>query len=273
MRVGMQAVENEYIGSPCGILDQIMIYFARDGMGTHFVPKEPLNKSDINYVPLGDGGEALRIVGLDTGTDRPGLEKSTYVVRKRECDELAAMMKESKSLQQKWATAAAAGATPSLERLADVDTEEKLTWVREEFEKTHPKHIQRLLYIFNANMRFKKLLAAWKQGDIKTVGQIFREDGHGLRDEYDISGPELQSMCDIVRTVDGVLGERMLGGGDKGASGALILDSAEAALRKAVDCAYPRSHPSFADKYAIHVVGTCDGIRVLDPALLAAAAK
>jgi len=33
-----QAVENEYIGSPCGKLDQIMILFARDGMGTHYRP-------------------------------------------------------------------------------------------------------------------------------------------------------------------------------------------------------------------------------------------
>ena len=44
----------------------------------------------------------------------------------------------------------------------------------------------------------------------------------GLRDEYVISGPELETMCDIVRTVPGVLGERMLGGGDKGASGCLV---------------------------------------------------
>jgi galactokinase len=39
-----------------------------------------------------------------------------------------------------------------------------------------------------------------------TVGRVFREDGHGLRDVYQISGPELETMCDIVRTVPGVLG-------------------------------------------------------------------
>jgi hypothetical protein len=54
------------------------------------------------------------------------------------------------------------------------------------------------------------------------VGALFRQDGHGLRDDYCISGPELQTMCDVVRTVPGVLGERMLGGGDKGAAGALV---------------------------------------------------
>ncbi len=33
-----QAVENDYIGSPCGLLDQVMILFAREGMGTHYRP-------------------------------------------------------------------------------------------------------------------------------------------------------------------------------------------------------------------------------------------
>ena len=73
-----QAVENEYIGSPCGQLDQTMILFAREGMGTHYDPKSRW----INYVPLGDGASDFRIVVMDTGTDRPGLEKSTYKIRR-----------------------------------------------------------------------------------------------------------------------------------------------------------------------------------------------
>lgn len=45
-------------------------------------------------------------------------------------------------------------------------------------------HIDRLTYIYKANQRFYKMLAAWEAGDIETVGSIFREDGIGLRDEY-----------------------------------------------------------------------------------------
>ena len=66
------------------------------------------------------------------------------------------------------------------------------------------------------------MLEAWTAGDVPTLGAIFRADGRGLRDLYRISGPELESICDAVRTVPGVYGERMLGGGDKGASGALV---------------------------------------------------
>jgi galactokinase len=111
------------------------------------------------------------------------------------------------------------------------------------------------------------MLEAWKAGDIETVGQIFRIDGIGLRDDYKISGPELETMCDIVRTVPGVLGERMLGGGDKGASGALVLAESVEAIRNAVDSAYPRSHPDFADKYAVHICKVVDGVRIFEDLL------
>jgi len=75
-----QAVENVYIGSPCGQLDQIMIYFAKAGMGTHYDPAA----RTIRYVPLGKKAIDFRIVSLDTGTVRPGLEKSTYKLRRAE---------------------------------------------------------------------------------------------------------------------------------------------------------------------------------------------
>jgi len=73
-------------------------------------------------------------------------------------------------------------------------------------------------------------------------------------------------MCDIVRTIPGVLGERMLGGGDKGASGALVMSASESAVRSAVEIAYPRSHPEYAGKYAVHSCRLVDGIKTL-PAL------
>ena len=111
------------------------------------------------------------------------------------------------------------------------------------------------------------MLEAWKAGDIETVGGIFRADGIGLRDDYKISGPELESMCDIARTVPGVLGERMLGGGDKGASGALIRADSIDELKNTVQAAYPLSHPEYADKFAVHVCKAVDGVQTFDEML------
>jgi galactokinase len=242
-----QAVENDYIGSPCGQLDQIMILFAKEGVGTHYRPRD----RSVSYVPLGENAGNFRIVGLDTGTERPGLEKSTYRLRRAECDEFSEML----------------GRDFGVSLLGDVQSAEVYGRVLERYTGSHPDHCDRLTYIFKAQQRFSTMLEAWRAGDVETVGRVFREDGIGLRDEYKISGPELETLCDIARTVPGVLGERMLGGGDKGAAGALVRADSVEALEHAVRTGYPRSHPSYADAFAIHVCRTVDGITNLDEKL------
>ena len=239
-----QAVENEYIGSPCGKLDQIMIYFAKEGMGAHYNPQA----RTIKHVPLGPGAADFRIISLDTGTIRPGLEKSTYRIRRAECEKLAAMARPEFGISC----------------LADVRDEDLFARILARFGRSEPDLCDRLKYIFFAQQRFYRMLDAWKQGDVTTVGRLFREDGIGLRDDYKISGPELETMCDVVRTVPGVYGERMLGGGDKGASGALVAADSVEAVRQAVDQAYPRSRPAFAGGYAVHVCKVVDGVAVFD---------
>ncbi|OQA00289.1 MAG: Galactokinase [Planctomycetes bacterium ADurb.Bin412] len=243
-----QAVENEYIGSPCGQLDQIMIYFARAGMGTHY---QPATRS-IEYVPLGAGALDFRIVSMDTGTVRPGLEKSTYKVRRAECEQLVKLAQEKKF---------------AIRSLADVKQDELYQKLLRAFQPNHPHLCRRLTYIYKAQQRFYEMLAAWKAGDVEKIGSIFRADGIGLRDDYAISGPELETMCDIARTVEGVLGERMLGGGDKGAAGAIVRAEAVEPLQQAVAAGYPRSHPDYADKFAVHICTVTDGIKVFDDLL------
>jgi galactokinase len=240
-----QMVENDYIGSPCGKLDQIMIQFARAGMGTHYNPAA----RTIDYVPLGKGAHDFRIMVMDTGTVRPGLEKSTYKVRRAECEELAGLARK-----------AGFGITC----LADVRDEGLYRKIMDAFGGSRPELCDRLKYIFGAQKRFYEMMAAWKAGDVERVGAIFRADGIGLRDDYRISGPELETMCDIARTVEGVLGERMLGGGDKGAAGAMVLADSAAMLDEAVRTAYPRSHPDFAGKFAVHTCKIVDGVAVFE---------
>lgn len=243
-----QAVENDYVGSPCGQLDQIMILFARQDMGTYYNPKT----RSINYVPLGKGATDFRIMGLDTGTVRPGLEKSTYKIRRAQCEELVSILQKAKY---------------DVSCLADIKEQSLYDKILARFQKQHQDLCDRLNYIFHAQKRFYEMLDAWKAGDIETVGRIFRQDGIGLRDDYKISGPELETMCDIARTIPGVLGERMLGGGDKGASGALVKAKSVDALKQAVSTSYPRSHPRYADSYAVHICKVVDGVKVYDSLL------
>ena len=236
-----QMVETDYIGSPCGKLDQIMIYFAKAGMGTYFNP----STNSIEHVPFGGDADAFRIVSLDTGTKRPGLEKSTYKLRRGECEEIKQSLASEFGYQS----------------LADVNSDQVYQQVDRFLKVTAPASAaKRLKYLYEAQCRFADTLEAWRSGDIKRVGGNFRADGIGLRDDYEISGKELESMCDIARTVGGVYGERMLGGGDKGASGALIAADSFEALSAAVSHAYPLAHPHFKDKYAVHLCRVTDGI-------------
>ncbi len=243
-----QAVENDYVGSPCGQLDQIMILFARKDMGTHYNPKT----RSVKYVPLGSGATDFRIVVLDTGTVRPGLEKSTYKIRRAECEELVSLLQKAKY---------------DISCLADIKDGAVYEKILGQFQGKYPDLCDRLKYIFGAQKRFYEMLKAWKGGDIETVGRIFREDGIGLRDDYKISGPELETMCDIARTVPGVLGERMLGGGDKGATGALVKADSVEALKSAVDASYPSKCPDYKDEYAVHICKVVEGVRVYDDLL------
>ena len=240
-----QAVENDYIGSPSGQLDQIMILFGREDMGTYYDP----NARTVDYVPLGAGATDFRIVVMDTGTVRPGLEKSTYKVRRAECEELVSILQKHGY---------------DLRCLADIKDDTVYEKIMGQFGEQHPDLCDRLKYIYAAQKRFYEMLDAWKAGNVETVGRIFRTDGVGLRDDYKISGPELETMCDIARTVEGVLGERMLGGGDKGAAGALVRADSVDTLRQAVDVAYPRSHPAYADSYAVHVCKVVEGVKLYD---------
>jgi galactokinase len=241
-----QDVETDYIGSPCGQLDQIMILFARQGLGTYYRPQA----RTVEHVPLGESPD-FRLVSLDTGTVRPGLEKSTYRIRRMECDRLVELLQPGFGI----------GA------LADVKDAATYRRIVREYGPEHPGLCARLKYIYQAQQRFYRMLEAWKEGNIAAVGRIFREDGIGLRDDYEISGPELESMCDIARTVDGVFGERMLGGGDKGAAGAIVAADRVDPLKSAVDRAYPRSHPTYRHQYALHTLSLVDGIQVLPDAL------
>ena len=238
-----QAVENDYIGSPCGKLDQIMILFAREGFGTYYNPKD----RKIEYMPLGKKAEDFAIVIMDTGTVRPGLEKSTYKVRRAECEQFVTVLQK---------------AGFKISSLADIKTEGQYEKILAQFSATYPDLCDRFKYIYAAQERFYEMLDAWKRGDIETVGRIFREDGIGLRDDYKISGPELETMCDIARTIPGVLGERMLGGGDKGAAGAIVRADSVDALKKAIDTEYPCKWPELAEKYAVRICKVVDGVKL-----------
>jgi galactokinase len=241
-----QQVENDYVGASCGLLDQVMIGFARAGQGTHFDPA----KRSVQHIALGNAAPDFRFVALDTGTVRNGLLQSTYTIRRRECEELTALLAPEFGIR-------------CLAEVRDAALHNRIQlWLKPE----HATLAARLQYLFAAQQRFAATLTAWRQGDIQTIGANFRADGIGLRDLYQVSGPELETMCDLARTVAGVYGERMLGGGDFGASGAIVARFAVPHLRAKVAREYPRLKPLLADRFAVHELQVVEGITELPSA-------
>lgn len=240
-----QAIETDFVGSPCGVLDQTMILFARAGHATHF---DPATRA-VTHLPLGAKAPPFRLLALDTGTVRPGLEQSTYKVRRAECEDLVRLVN---------------GMGIPIKNLAEVRDDDTLSAIRKRLGASHPQLVARLEYLFHAQRRFADLQRAWTAGDVMSLGAAFRADGIGLRDLYRISGPELETMCDLARSVPGCFGERMLGGGDKGAAGAIVLADAVQRVREAITTGYPRSHPACASHFAVHDLDVVDGVTVFE---------
>ena len=179
------------------------------------------------------------------------MEKSTYKIRREECDAFAEELFAKSFINRPV--------------LADVKDFGKIS---EAYASTAwAPHLERLAYLVSAQENFRDMIAAWRRGDAATVGALFRDDGLGLRDLYCISGPELETMCDIARTVDGVYGERMLGGGDKGAAGAIVRADAVAPLKAAVARAYPLADPLYESEYAVHEVRVTTGVATFEGVL------
>ena len=176
------------------------------------------------------------------------MEKSTYIVRREECDDFAEELFAKSFINRPV--------------LADVKIEDYCKIEQAYAGTAWSPHLNRLAYLVSAQENFKQMIAAWRNGSIASLGAFFRNDGRGLRDDYCISGPELETMCDIARTVDGVYGERMLGGGDKGAAGAIVRADAVEALKAAVARAYPLAHPLY--ECAVHEVRVTTGVATFE---------
>lgn len=234
-----QAVENDYIGSPCGKLDQAMILFGKKGKGSLYSPR----RRSLKYINLPSHAEDVQVIVLDTGTKRHGLQSSDYVIRQKECEEIVERFGE------RYGFSSLAEVTPQMYRSLQREMKD-------------PILKNRLQYIFEANQRLSRMIGYWEKGKMKEVGHIIDEDGIGLRDLYDISGPQLEAMVTLARGDRNVLGARMAGGGRFGASFALREASPVEPLKRIINRGYSRSYPGF--KHAVHVCRFVDGVVKLE---------
>ena len=199
-----QVCENQYIGLSSGIMDQMASAMGKAGNAMLLDTRS----LDIRYVPI-PGDVALVI--CDTGKAR-ALTESAYNERRSQCEEAAGLL-GVKALRD---------AT-----LTDLDRAgvSELT-------------CRRARHVISENQRCLDFVAALEAQDYAAIGRLMRESHISLRDDYEVSCPELDAMAESAWRIEGCIGARMTGAGFGGACVAMVLRGAAEEFTSELATAY-----------------------------------
>lgn len=187
-----QKVEHQYVGVQCGIMDQFASIFGRKD---HVMRLDCANL-DFDYFELSLNNEG--IVLCDSGV-KHSLASSEYNVRRGECNQGVSIL---------------AGFNSNLESLRQVSLEILNDHQGDLSEKVY----SRCKYVVEENARVQEACLALANGDTAILGRLMFETHEGLKNDYQVSCPELDLLVETASEIDGVIGSRMMGGGFGGCS-------------------------------------------------------
>ncbi len=194
-----QFVENRYMNMNCGIMDQFAVAMGKEDKAIY------LDTSTLNYdyVPLNTGDYVFVI----SNTNKPrNLVESKYNERVEECN-IAKMNLNKKSLK--------------VDLLCDLSSSDFLAY-KDAFES--PTIANRVEHIIKENERTKEAVHAFRNSDMKLFGKLMNESHDSLRDLYEVSCKELNTLVDSFRRY-GAIGARMTGAGFGGCTISLVKTS------------------------------------------------
>ena len=210
-------------GVHCGILDQAASCLGKPGQAVLL----DCRSLEYRYLPFVAPG--ISLVVIDTGVRRE-LATSAYNERRQQCEEATSRLRE---LIKRDAPETLAGR--EILALRDISSEE---FAR--YQDALPAILrQRAGYVIAENRRVLETVARLERNDLEGVGELLWQTHAGLRDEYEVSCLELDTLVELARSVPGVLGARMMGGGFGGCTVNLVRDKAVEALKHAVEEQYP----------------------------------
>ncbi|MBD3183150.1 galactokinase, partial [Candidatus Poribacteria bacterium] len=163
--------------------------------------------------------EGVKVVICNTNKQR-GLVDSEYNKRRSECEKGVELLEEY---------------LPGIQALRDVDIED--------FEK-YGLHLPKITekrcgYVIKEDERVLESVEALKENDLIKFGLLMNESHKGLRDEYEVSCPELDAMVELAWDTEGVIGSRMTGAGFGGCTVSLVVDNFIDKLIEKVRKKYP----------------------------------
>ena len=216
-----QRAEHVASGLRSGILDQAASCLGRPEKAVLL----DCRSYEYRYIPFDTPGISLMVI--DTNVRRE-LASSAYNERRQQCEEATELLRDLIAQHD-------ADKAKQIKALRDISPEQFARF------KGHLSEVlrKRAGYIIAENERVFQAVAALEKDDIEAVGPILWRGHEGLRDEYQVSCFELDTLVDIAHAVDGVLGARMLGGGFGGCTINLVHDEAIEPLSQAVEKYYP----------------------------------
>ncbi len=196
-----QSAEHNYCNVKCGIMDQ---FASAMGKKNHAIF---LDCKDITYklIPLEMAGCKLVITNTNK---KHSLASSKYNERRGECETGLEILKKS---------------LPEIKCLGDV-TVEMFENVKNTV--TNETVLKRISHVIYEDDRVLKSIDALKMGDIQLFGQLMNASHDSLRDLYEVTGIELDTLVEEARKIDGVLGSRMTGAGFGGSTVSIVKEEA-----------------------------------------------
>ena len=207
-----QMAEHNYAGVKCGIMDQFasMMGFKDQAL---LLDCQSL---EYRHFPIELNDYSLLLCNSNV---THSLASSEYNVRRQQCEEGVSV------LQQKF---------PEIASLRDVSMEQ-LDQVKDHLQEVV---YRRCKYVIEENSRVNAFSAALTQSDLVKAGDILKSAQQAMRDEYEITCPEIDFMADFANANDDVLGARMMGGGFGGCTLNLIKKGKEATFITELNEAY-----------------------------------
>ena len=206
-----QRAENEFVGMSCGIMDQFISALGQRDSALLI----DCRRLDYELVPI---PARTAIIVADTRVRRE-LVASEYNARRRECE-------EGVRLLQRY--------LPGITALRDVSPAQFAG-----HQDRLPDIVRRRCrHVVHENDRVLRAVAALRAGDVGTFGQLMNESHTSLRDDYQVSCPELDALVEAAWRVEGVYGSRMTGAGFGGCTVSLVDESVVGAFRERVAAAY-----------------------------------
>lgn len=211
-RIG-QSTEHNYCGVNCGIMDQFAV-----GMGK----KDCAILLDCNTLSYRYSKIALEDASIViTNTNKPhSLASSAYNVRRAQCEHALNELKEVK---------------PELKALGELGNDE-FNQIAGHIEEVLERH--RARHAVYENNRTLDAVKALENNDVTEFGRLMNESHFSLRDDYEVTGKELDTLAEIAWQQEGVIGSRMTGAGFGGSTVSLVKNDAIEAFKKNVGEAY-----------------------------------